>query len=251
LILIRGRFAAYGEVWFDEPVPNAARVDVVMFRRRPRPVETRRCVPFLSLVNDLSVGREKIIAGFGSSNRWQIRRAESRDEFESDVFQDPRAEIDDFIRFYDEFALQKGLQRAYGRGLRAACDAGQLVLTRARCAQRTLVWHAYIKCQLRIVLIHSASHFRNLQHVDRRLPARANRWLHWRDMMHFQDCGLLEYDWGGLFEDESDSEHAGINNFKREFGGHAERTFDANVPITMRGKAYLAVRETLEHLTTR
>ena len=58
-------------------------------------------------------------------------------------------------------------------------------------------------------------------------------------MLRFKEMGMLRYDWGGLFEDESDSGRAGVNNFKKDFGGRQERTYDCTVPVTLKGRIYL------------
>jgi lipid II:glycine glycyltransferase (peptidoglycan interpeptide bridge formation enzyme) len=75
------------------------------------------------------------------------------------------------------------------------------------------------------------------------LIGRANRWLHWQDMLRLKQMGLERYDWGGLFEDDSTPERAGINSFKKHFGGRQERTYDCTVPVTLRGRIYLPLRD--------
>jgi lipid II:glycine glycyltransferase (peptidoglycan interpeptide bridge formation enzyme) len=200
----------------------------------------------MSLANDLTLASESIIAAFGNTNRYKIKRAASRDGLTSYYPDDPRARLAEFIAFYDTFASQKGLAPAYRRGLFAACAAGQLILTYACRDDMKLVWHAYITHGHKVGLFHSASLFRTVENADRAVIARANRWLHWRDMLHFKSKGLRTYDWGGLFADESVAERAGINNFKREFGGEAVCTYDYSVALTLRGHAYMALRNARE-----
>ena len=242
MIVINGRFATYGEVWFDEDPPAHSDVDVLMFRQCSRSVDGYICKPFMSLVNDLSVSEETIMAAFGNTNRYKIKRAASKDGLESECVANPRTQLDRFSDFYDEFALQKKLPAAYRRGLNAACDAGQLHLTYAAKEGWKLVWHAYISYGQKIALLHSASLFRDMRNVDRALLGRANRWLHWRDMLHFKQLGLRCYDWGGVFEDESNAERVGVNTFKREFGGNPVRTFNCTLAVTLKGRVYLALR---------
>ncbi len=62
-------------------------------------------------------------------------------------------------------------------------------------------------------------------------------------MLRFKGMGMERYDWGGLFEDESVPERAGINNFKRSFGGRRERTYDCTLPVTFKGRIYLPLRD--------
>jgi hypothetical protein len=248
MIHIKGRLATYGEIWFDEQPPRAAGVDVLMFRQRSLPIEGHLCSPFLSLVNDLSESEETLMAGFGNTNRYKIKRAASKDGLAAEWPADLHAQLDSFSDFYDEFARQKRLQPVYRRGLNAACTSGQLVLSYASKDGCTLVWHAYITQGHKIALLHSASFFRELQNGDRALLARANRWLHWRDMLHFKQIGLHIYDWGGLFADETDPARAGINSFKREFGGRSVCTYNCSIAITMKGSAYLKARSVVDCL---
>ena len=246
MIRIRGRFATYGEVWFDEDPPRDSGVDVLMFRQRSRAIDGHVCKPFMSLVNDLSAGEEAITAAFGKTTRYEIKRAASSDALETECIVNPRTHLAQFSDFYDEFARQKRLPPAYRRGLNAACDAGQLRLTYAARNGWKLVWHAYITHGQKISLLHSASLFRDMRNVDRALLGRANRWLHWRDMLYFKQMGLRCYDWGGVFEDESNSEKVGINTFKREFGGTSIRTFNCSMAVSLKGRAYLALRHVLD-----
>lgn len=58
-----------------------------------------------------------------------------------------------------------------------------------------------------------------------------------------KEMGITRYDWGGLFEDESVPERAGINQFKKDFGGQRVRTYDCTVPVTIKGRIWLPVRD--------
>jgi hypothetical protein len=245
MIVIRGRFASYAEVWFDEEPPPDSRVDVLISRLRPNRAAAGRCTPFLSLVSDLTVEAEAFMAAFGGTNRYKIKRADSKDGVTAEFVPEPLALLDEFCAFYDAFAEQKTLPKAYRRSLDAACAAGQLVLSAASHAGQRIVWHAYIRGGGSAALLHSASHFRQ-DGVDRALVGRANRWLHWQDMLGFKALGLARYDWGGMFEDESVPEQASINNFKREFGGRPCCAYNCVTPLTMKGKAFLAARSALE-----
>lgn len=245
MIIIRGRFLTYGEIWFDEEPPDNPAVDVLMFRSRSKPIVDRSCTPFLSLVSDLSADEHTMMTSFGRTNRYKINRAESKDGLHAQYFADSRLQLEAFCRFYDSFAEQKSIERSYRRALEAASDAGQLVLTSALLDTQPLVWHAYITCDDTAALLHSASHFRGKATADRAVVGRANRWLHWRDMLAFKRLGLKRYDWGGMFVDESVPERASINDFKREFGGAPAQNYNCTVPVTIKGKAYRAVRKLL------
>ena len=67
-----------------------------------------------------------------------------------------------------------------------------------------------------------------------------------RDMLGFRKIGITQYDWGGLFEDETVPEHAGVNRFKCDFGGRRQHTYNCTVPMTMKGRLFLSFQKTVE-----
>src|SRR5262249_59999119 len=106
-----------------------------------------------------------------------------------------------------------------------------------------LVWHAYVCIGAADCLIYSASWFRGKDSRYRSLVGRANRWLHWQDMLRFKRAGVHCYDWGGMFRDESTADRAGINQFKRMFGGRTMQNYDWTVPVNAAGRILLTLRD--------
>jgi hypothetical protein len=186
VIRIAGTAVTYGEVWLDEEPPSDRAIDILIYRQRPVPVDHPACNAFLSVVNDLAADPEDIMGRFGRTTRYEIRRAENGDGLHAQVVSPTTASLIAFADFYDAFAVQKSLEPIYRRGLFASRDAGQLVLTTAASGDTVLIWHAYIVWRTSAVLLYSASHFRRESASERALIARANRWLHWRDMLHFR-----------------------------------------------------------------
>jgi hypothetical protein len=243
MIRYKGRGAVYGEVWHDEEPARDSGVDIVLYRQRATPIAGARTAPFLSLVIDLSAGEDAIMDGFGKDCRYKIRRAASKDELSMEFINNPENRLDEFRAFYDAFARQKSLQAADRQWLVAACNAGQLVLTSAARNGEALVWHAFVIAGKAASLQYTGSCFRDRDNDYRALVGRANRWLHWREMLRFRALGITRYDWGGLFEDESVPERAGINRFKKEFGGEAVQTYDCTVAVSPRGRIWLPLRD--------
>lgn len=52
---------------------------------------------------------------------------------------------------------------------------------------------------------------------------RANKYLHWQDILYFKEKGMKSYDWGGCGEEEA---VANISSFKRKFGGKEMIVYD-------------------------
>jgi hypothetical protein len=247
MIRYRGRATTYGEVWFDEGLPEPCDVDVVFCRQRATPVHGARTTSTLSLVVDLSRTEGELMDAFGKDCRYKVKRAESRDELGFEFINEPASRLEEFRAFYDGFAAEKGLRPCYRDWLAAACAARQLVLTCAKHHGEPLVWHALLVAGGNAWLQYTGSCYRNRDNAYRALVGRANRWLHWQEMLRFRSRGLPRYDWGGLFEDESTPERAGINRFKKEFGGTAVRRYDCVLPITLKGRMWLPLRDAWQH----
>lgn len=243
MIRIEGRGAKYGDVWYDEEPPRDSGVDIVRYHCRRAPVADARSAPFLSIVTDLCGEADAIAARFGKDCRYKIRRADAKDELTAGFVLEPEARLEEFRLFFDIFARQKGHAPCDARWLRAACDARQLVLSTASRHGEALVWHAYVLAGESVWLHYTGSCYRERESDYRALVGRANRWLHWKDMLQFKELGVTRYDWGGLFEDESAPDRAGINAFKRSFGGELERSYECEVPVSFRGWVYLPLRE--------
>lgn len=243
MIRIKGRAAIYGDVWYDEEPPREAGVDIIRYRCRGAPIANTRHTPFLSLITDLDVEEDAIAAQFNKDCKYKVRRAETKDGLSMEFIVEPEGRLNEFRAFFDAFALQKSHPPCDYQWLLAACSARQLVLTLASRNGEALVWHAYVISGKSAWLQYTGSCFRNRENDYRALVGRANRWLHWKGMLRFRQMGMERYDWGGLFEDESVPESAGINEFKGSFGGRRERSYHCTVPVSLKGKIYLPLRD--------
>lgn len=85
MIRIEGRAVTFGEVWFDEEAAASPRVDILIHRQRPAALRNRTCSPFLTLVNDVTMDEDRMLAGFGRTLRYHINRAQSRDGVQASV----------------------------------------------------------------------------------------------------------------------------------------------------------------------
>jgi hypothetical protein len=245
VIRIRGRAVVYGEVWFDEAPPRNPGVDILVYRYRRTPIANSRSSQLHSLRTDLAAPAEAIVSRFEQSCRRQIRCAERNDRLQYRLFPEPAGQLAEFASFYDVFAGQKGLWPADRHWLSRALEAGGLILSCVVRNGEKLVWHAHLRSGQIVQMAHSASWYRSAQSDQRALVARANRWLHWRDMLAFKSAGVRHYDWGGMFPDESTPERAGINRFKRTFRGTPVLAYECSVPVTLRGRVWLGVRGVL------
>jgi len=205
--------------------------------------------PFKTQLVDLTRAEGALYDSFSSSTRYKIQRA-GREGLHAQVEIDPSGEsIQEYITFYDRFAAHKSLPHCNSRKLRALDKAGGLALSCVRDASgSTLAAHAYI-CDTdtgRTRLLYSASHFRESQDsAERNLIGRANRLLHWQEMLQFKQLGFGTYDLGGLPLDDSDPAKNSIARFKLEFGGQQIIEYNGLIPRTVLAKAALTIQRVL------
>ncbi len=237
MIVTKGKWLTTGEVWFDQtPTPGA--VDVMTFEQRAEPLHGAACTPFHTRVIDLSADSETVMNGFSKSNRYKIRRG-GRDGLTLEHWFPPdAATVAQFCDFYDAFAALKGQSPVYRDKLTAMAQSGVLDLSCARDATGdVIVWHAHVRASSRARLLHTASLYRDSTDSGyRNMIGRANRYLHWQDMLRYKEDGVALYDVGGWYVGDTDEEKLQINKFKAEFGGYTETNYNCVQLITAKAR---------------
>jgi hypothetical protein len=209
-----------GVVWLDEVDDlDVTGVDIIKHNKSlkilPYPLQTSHTIKINMLADEVGIS-----AGFNKNTRYEIRRAESDGLNCLWLAQPNAADIAAFTSFYDEFAIAKGLAVLNPGELLRYADAGKLALSHAQKNGECLVWHAYFMGFTTAVLLHSASLFRKEESTEiRQVIGRANRWLHWQDMLRIKANGIEVYDLGGWYSGETDTVLLQINKFKEGFGG--------------------------------
>jgi hypothetical protein len=242
MIVRQTRFYRLAELFFDEE-PASPDVDIIEHLQRSRPVPGVRCSDFYTIHIDLTRDADALFADLSKTCRYKVRRAE-RDELKEDAWMPARDEpVDEFIEFFDRFASGKQLEPAPADRLHALGKAGVLDLSAVTRHDEVLVWHAYLRAGNRARLLHSASLFREqCDTATRNMIGRANRYLHWRDILRYRDAGIPLFDFGGWYEGQDDEDLLRINAFKEEFGGRVVREFHCAVPVSVRGRIVLLAR---------
>jgi hypothetical protein len=241
LICFRRRGVEVAELYFhDDPPADVARVDVLRFVGVHAPATDLPWRRHDTLVVDLGASEHDLMAGMAKSTRYEVRRAATRDELDAEMLPAPTAEtVAAFADYYDRFADSKGLSPVFRPRLDALAEGGMLVLSRVgRDGGEPLAWHAYARTAERAMLLHSAALFRQYESgEERNLAARANRFLHWRDMVEFKAAGCAAYDLGGVDVQERSEETTRIAAFKKGFGGELRPTHDCMTARSPKGRA--------------
>jgi hypothetical protein len=143
------------------------------------------------------------------------------------------------MNYFNEFTASKNRSAVTYSDLRQFYDAGTLCIRYAASQDKSVIYtmHAYIVSDKRARLHQSSSHFRSSSDSEfKNLVGRANRYLHWDDILYFKNMGLDYYDFGGWYGGQSDTEKLAINQFKESFGGERQQEYTYVVPISILGK---------------
>lgn len=159
---------------------------------------------FTSVV-DLSPDDTALLESFSPNTRYEVRRA-MREGF---AF----APVEDLAQFCRFTGLAQDVVAPYWP---------QMAATQVSLESEVISMHSYLvdPTALRVALHQSVSIYRAEASPNRRsMMARANRWLHYRDMLWFKEQGFVAYDWGGISVGTQKVKLQQVNRFKEGFGG--------------------------------
>lgn len=160
---------------------------------------------------------------YSKNCRYEVNRAEKEGLiFSSNI------NIEDFIYFYNDFAVDKNLEKISISTLNYPLE--DVEITAILYKEDVLVMHSYFldKDNNTVRLLHSCSnlHKQNCSEI-RKIIGWGNRLLHHSDMLYFKNKGYLTYDFGGINLKSTDASILGINRFKESFGGDIIRNYIA------------------------
>jgi lipid II:glycine glycyltransferase (peptidoglycan interpeptide bridge formation enzyme) len=194
---------------------------------------------------DLTAPLEDISAPLSKNTRYKINRAE-REGFTPRLVTNPTVEEGSlYAHYYDTFAKHKGLPPCNRAKLRALSSSAALLLSSISDGDGNLLaGHAYVKDDSvgRVRLLYSASHYRSSEDSsERNKIGRANRFLHWYEILTLKNLGFRLYDLGGIPLDSTDHEKNAIARFKLEFGGKLLVEYSGLFPTNLLGKVILPI----------
>lgn len=238
------KFLKINQIWYPGEITIAAllgqkrKADILFVHGVPfEETKGRFCgwQEFHTCMNDLTISEEEQLAAINKAVRYQFRRSdkdgiEIRFYTKTDIEKAPDL-IDSFADIYERMYLSKGSDTklnttAIGKYL----EADGILFSAVWHQGEMIVFHSYICDAADARLLHSASCFRE-ESADQSMIGRANKRLHWEDMLYFKKKGLLRYDWGGISDFENPN---GIDEFKLKFGGDKityYNVFAGNTPL--------------------
>lgn len=184
---------------------------------------------FCNILIDLARDEELLFRNLTKGCRYEVRRAAEKDGVVCNITFEPSLKIlEDFISFYNEFAMLRKLAPANLVKLEHFLAKGRVSISSAFMKDTLdcpLAMHCYIHDSKRIRLYLSATRSRlSVGQDDKQRIGRANKLLHWEDVRSAKQHGLGIYDFGGI---STGGRLKGIDDFKRQFGGDEREEYNA------------------------
>jgi lipid II:glycine glycyltransferase (peptidoglycan interpeptide bridge formation enzyme) len=211
------KFSGIGvsEIWFADKFSfkHSFRLAAYMHVKKPAGKILGISQNTHTVENDLHPSETATFNGFSKTVQTEVRQAE---RYGVDcMFTD---DAEKFTAFYNEFAVSRQIDATSVKRLQEMQPF--LKLSIAAYNGNWIAAHSYLTDkQAGVVrLMHAASQRLNTE-VDKQLAGKANKLLHYFDMMQFKQQGYTLYDFGGYANNTADKGLQGINKFKLSFGG--------------------------------
>ncbi|MEQ8235738.1 MAG: hypothetical protein ABRQ23_03050 [Syntrophomonadaceae bacterium] len=243
-------------VWFVSAADKLPDIKTDLFYVHDAPGDTVEMFPGLirpqmTLVSNLEVTEEEITKNFTKKCRQIIRQSEKdgilTSVFSSDNLLQNHQLLMEFGRSHERMYQQKGMKSMFNYDMvEKYIDAGMLTVTVAAHGGRNLAFHSYVVSDQCARGLYSVSTFRN-EDFDQSIMAKANTYLHYKDILHFKQMGIKIYDWGGI---QSYDNPSGIDLFKMKFGGEKRVNYNIIVGRSLLGKTLVNLLKLRDMITS-
>jgi Acetyltransferase (GNAT) domain len=240
MIIMRYGVFTVAEAYFERLL-ETPRVDVVRYRLVASSALLAEVEPQSTVTIDLAQSESAIFNQFRKDTRYEIRRAETKDLVESRLLTSREITepvFTELARHYRDLVTTKGITPLNLQRLRLLQEQGRLLIGKASLPDGSpLAWHVYLVAHKRARLLYSVSLFRDTQETAQRaLVGRANRLLHWHDIIALKKAGLELYDFGGYYLGKTDESKLRINQFKDEFQGVLRTEYNGMLFLGIMGR---------------
>ena len=169
---------------------------------------------------DLSIEDDQIMKNMNEGTRYEVKRC-LKEKLKIENINEKRT----FLDFYNDFAKAKNLNKISLENMTFSPD---LVIRGIKNNDdQFLAIHVYVVDKFSNIsrLLYSATST-ELFEDNKALIARANRLLHFKDMLYFKANGFKRYDLGGFAYNTENKSLRGINKFKSGFGGKMRKVYN-------------------------
>lgn len=236
------------DVWLNDTVYTDA--DIVYYLNSPTPMGTDH-EPYHTLLVPLNLSEEELMRQCSKNTRSKIRFADRRDELQLHFGCEKHPEdLKQFQNDYTEFVEWKKIRNLEWSFVEALHAINAFSLTKITNHEgKVMSWHGYrVDVQRATLLYTMSTTFRESESEERNKIGRANRLLHFKDLLYFKELGVEHYDFGGWYAGEEDQELLRINQFKEGFGGTVQKDYLCRVYPTIKGKLFYRAKKLKQKL---
>lgn len=171
-----------------------------------------------TLIIDLKKSNDEIFNSINKTVKYEINRS-NKEELNTKML-DSKSITDDvkskFTKCYNKMYEEKGIDCHLNLDeFERYINADMLMFSYVYDNEEILAYHVYVCDEKTTRLLYSCSTFRE-DDSKKALIGRANKFLHWKDILFFKNNNYLIYDFGGIVSYENPN---GIDKFKINFGG--------------------------------
>jgi lipid II:glycine glycyltransferase (peptidoglycan interpeptide bridge formation enzyme) len=260
MIYYKGKSGAkIAEIWYNYNEQPIKKIDVLRYKYVTERKEKAASLEELwTLLIDLEQPENELFSHMRKNTRYEVNRAKNRDNIEHTTLlergETSEEKINRYIDYYNAFADSKNRSHIYFSDIEQFYTNGTFCVRSASIDNEPLTMHAYVISDNTARLHQSSSLFRNNHDGEyKNLVARANRFLHWEDMLYFKRTGGVRwYDFGGWYGGEATNqsyrEQLLIDQFKESFGGEKKREYSFIEPASFLGEIAVSTHSILDIL---
>ncbi|NTW70841.1 MAG: hypothetical protein HGA49_01190 [Eubacteriaceae bacterium] len=231
------------EVWFSQQKDNDKKADIISYCQTPTEFAVLK-KHSRTFITDLTKSEEALWNNIHKSCQQQIRKAQREGISTTMAFSESLTadSIREFVFSHHLFLEEKKLPSSKNETeyLTLLWESGNLAISKALWGDKILACHVTIYDSEVARGLFSVSHYRSDPCVNKNMVGRANRLLHYTDMLSFKNHGGKIYDWGGISDRE---EIRNITDFKSRFGGVEIDTFYVDEAVSLKGKLVLETKK--------
>jgi len=240
--MIRDRYKKFfldiENIYFAEKIVKS-NADIVRYSqcKEVGPSNTKFTSPVIDLTEDIA----EIDRNFRKSLRNEIKDAIKNYNIVTSFEQNVCDKLmSDFKDFYTFFSTKKSIPNADFSKLKRLKE--NIIISHAKHEDRYIAFHLYLKNTKKLRLLYSAS-LLSEDKDDLKLIVRANKLLHFKDIVSAKEMDYLEYDLGGVALCEQSLD--GINKFKLGFTKNITTTNNFLISNSSLGKIFLLLNKIL------
>ncbi|MDR0231291.1 MAG: hypothetical protein LBI82_04150 [Dysgonamonadaceae bacterium] len=238
---LKNRFLHTAEIWYnsaERPINKVDRLCYQYVEKKSKKMFFLR--ELFTILLDLSKSENELFSEIKKNTKYEINRAKNKDNVICgnllEIGYVDNSSIDKFVDFYNDFAQSKKRGKINVSDLQQFINMKNFCIRYVQKDDEIIAMHSYVVSDNIARLFHSCSLFRKNDDSEyRSMVGRANRLLHWDDILYFKNGGLSTYDLGGWCGDQTNAEQLLINQFKESFGGKKKKEYSYIIPVSFLG----------------